>query len=96
MKLDEITDVVAERLNLPKKLVFNVYKLYWKSISEHITKLPLKEELSKEEFDALKTTFNIPSLGKLITSWDIVSRMKEHYKIKSKKGEELNDKSEEA
>ena len=65
MKHSEIINKVAEELNLPEELVSRTYDAYWKFIRETISSLPLKNDLSKEQFDNLKTNFNIPSIGKL-------------------------------
>jgi hypothetical protein len=65
MKHSEIIKKVAEELNLPEELVSRTYDAYWKFIRETISSLPLKNDLSKEQFDSLKTNFNIPSIGKL-------------------------------
>lgn len=56
---------VAEELSLPKKFVDRVYKSYWKAVREHICELPLKEDLTDEEFAQLQPNVNIPSIGKL-------------------------------
>ncbi|MCF0114095.1 MAG: hypothetical protein HUJ56_01995 [Erysipelotrichaceae bacterium] len=42
-----------------------VYKTYWNTIKALIQGLPLKDNITEEEFKSLKTSFNIPSLGKL-------------------------------
>jgi hypothetical protein len=63
--LNDIYKEVAEELGLPKQVVKKAYSSFWKFIRTTIGELPLKEDLSEEEFDKLKTNFNIPSLGKL-------------------------------
>ena len=65
MTYDEIVLEVSERLGLSKELVNKKYKAYWKSVKEHITSMPLKKDLSDEEFMKLQPNVNIPSLGKL-------------------------------
>ena len=55
---------VAWELGLPKVFVDRVYKSYWRAVRAHITSLPLKQDLTDEEFLSLKTSVNVPSLGK--------------------------------
>lgn len=62
---EEAVAKVAEELQLPKKFVDRVYRSYWKAVREHITELPLKDDLSDEEFIRLQPNVNIPSIGKL-------------------------------
>lgn len=65
MKYQDIVKIVAKELNLSEELVSRTYDSYWKYIRETISSLPLKDDLSRESFDSLKTNFNIPSIGKL-------------------------------
>ena len=48
---------VAEEMNIPVEVVEFAYKSYWKFIRKTIQELPLKENLSEEEFAKLKTNF---------------------------------------
>lgn len=70
MTYEQIVNTVSEELGLPVDLVRNTYKAYWKFIRDTIQELPLKEEISEEDFSKLKTNFNIPSLGKLTCTRD--------------------------
>lgn len=70
MTYEQIINTVSEELELPVDLVKNTYKAYWKFIRDTIQELPLKEEISEEEFSKLRTNFNIPSLGKLTCTRD--------------------------
>lgn len=79
MKYDEIFDKVSKELNIPKEVVELAYKSYWEFIRLKIKDLPLKEDLSEEEFSKLKTNFNIPSLGKLSCTYDRMRRVKKSY-----------------
>lgn len=84
MTLEGIITEVAEKLNLPKELVGKTYKAYWKSVREHISSLPLKQDLSEEEFKKLQPNVNIPSLGKLNVTLDRYRRMKKSQEYKNK------------
>ena len=65
MRHSDVIKKVAEELSLPEELVSRTYDAYWRFIRESISELPLKDNLSKDTFDNLKTNFNIPSIGKL-------------------------------
>ena len=71
---------ISRELNLPSGVVDKAFKSYWRFIRDTIQKLPLKDDMSEEEFQQLRTNFNIPSLGKLSCSYDRVKRVKERYK----------------
>jgi hypothetical protein len=53
------------KLDLSIDEIKDIYKAYWKFIRSKIEELPLKEDLDEETFNKLKTSFNIPNLGKL-------------------------------
>ena len=84
MTYDEIISKVADKLGLSVELVDKTYRAYWKSIREHITSLPLKEDLTDEEFLKLQPNVNIPSIGKLHVTLDRYKRMKKCKKLKIK------------
>jgi hypothetical protein len=67
---------VAEEMNIPVEVVEFAYKSYWKFIKDTIQELPLKEDLSEEEFAKLRTNFNIVSLGKLTCTYDRYKKKK--------------------
>lgn len=81
MTLDDIVNDVSVKLNLPKGLVDKTYRAYWKAVREHIESLPLKEDLSEEEFMELQPNVNIPSIGKLNVTLDRYKGVKQYYKI---------------
>lgn len=70
MTYDDIIEQVSKEIELSPKVVDKTYKSYWKSIRDIIQELPLKENLSEEEFNKYKTNFNIPSLGKLSCTYN--------------------------
>lgn len=75
----EIIKTVSEELKIPSDTVNLVYKNYWKYIKDTIESLPLKENLTKEDFKKLRTNFNIPSIGKLNLSEDRYNRKKQNF-----------------
>lgn len=70
MNWDIIYDRVSRETGVDKRVVKTAYRLYWRFIKDTIAKLPLKEDLTEEEFNKLRTNFNIPSLGKLTCTYD--------------------------
>lgn len=60
----------SRELGLPSELVEKVYRAYWLAIKQSIQVLPLKEDLTEDDFSELRTSVNIPSLGKMFVSWD--------------------------
>lgn len=74
--LNEIYDQVAKELGLESEVVKAAYQAQWQFIRNTIEELPLKEELSEEEFSRLRTSFNLPSLGKIYTTNEKVKRAK--------------------
>lgn len=52
---------------------------YWKFIRQTIQELPLKEDLTKDEFNKYRTNFNIPSIGKLSCTYDRYKAIKDKF-----------------
>jgi DNA-binding transcriptional regulator YhcF (GntR family) len=74
---------LAKELGLEPNTVKKVYSAYWLKIKQHIEKQDIKEsnieDLSLEEFQNLRSSINISSLGKLYTSPDIIKRVKRRF-----------------
>lgn len=70
MTKEKIYKQVANELGLTYEDVRDVYQSYWRFIKSKITSLPLKERLSEEEYSKLRTSFMLPSLGKLFCDYD--------------------------
>jgi hypothetical protein len=81
MKYAEIINKVSEELDLPPDIVNKTYKAYWKFIKTNIQSLPLKDDISIEDFSKLRTNFNIPSLGKLVCTYDRMLGVKKRYNL---------------
>lgn len=65
-----VYEEIAAEMNLPVEVVKLAYTSYWRFIRHTIEVLPLRNNLSEDEFNQLKTNFNIPSLGKLNCTYD--------------------------
>lgn len=70
MTLKQIIEKVSEETGLPITLVKSTYYGYWQFYRTKIQELPLKEDLTEEQFNDLKVNFNIPSIGKLYCSYN--------------------------
>lgn len=81
MMYEEIVSRVSTETGLTARLVDRTYKAYWKAIREYIKSLPLKEDLTDEEFLHLRPNINLPSLGKLNVTLDRYHGMKKHFEI---------------
>ena len=77
----DIISKVSEELNLPKEVVDKTYKAFWLFINKTIKSLPLKDNLSEEDFAKLRTNFNIPSLGKLTCTYDRMLGIKKRFEF---------------
>lgn len=79
MTYEDIIEKVSEEANLPKEVADRIYKSYWEFIRNTIKDLPLKKDLSEEQFNKIRTNFNIPSIGKLYCSYDKYSKIKKRF-----------------
>lgn len=80
MKYTEAVAEISQELDIPKEVVLESYRSFWKFIREKIKELPLKEDLTEEEFNELRTNFNIPSIGKLSCTYERYQYIKNNYK----------------
>lgn len=81
MNYKDIIDKVSVQLNLPSEFVEKTYKAYWKFIRNYIENIPLKQDLTEEEFNKYRTNINIPSLGKLYCTYDRMLGVKKRFNI---------------
>lgn len=79
MDYKRIISKVSEDVGIPEKLVDKIYKSFWFFVKSSIQELPLKKDLTKEEFLLLRTNFNIPSLGKFTCTYDRYSGVKARF-----------------
>lgn len=78
---------VSKDLGISPDVVEKVYKAYWLYIKTTIEALPLKENLTEEEFLKLRTNFNIGSLGKLFVTYNHYVGIKKRFEYLRKIGE---------
>lgn len=70
---------ISQQLDLPPERVMEIYKSYWKYIRDYIQELPLKEELTEEQFNTLKVNINIPLLGKFNCNYARILKQKSSF-----------------
>lgn len=80
MNYKPIFEKVSQETGIPEEVVSLAYRTFWKFIRETITELPLKENLTEEEFNELRTCLNVPSLGKLVCTYERYLGMKKRFK----------------
>lgn len=66
---------IAEKYNMSVKEVETVVQSQYSFMHNKIKELKLEGIKTREEFDALKTNFNIPCIGKLYASWAIFKKI---------------------
>lgn len=76
----EIINKVSGDTGISPDIIDKTYKSFWLYIRNTIQEIPLKEELSEEEFLKIKSNFNIPSLGKLTCTYKRYKGVKEKFK----------------
>ena len=86
---NSIFEQVSQELNLPSEVVKKAYYSFYEFMREHIKALPLKDNISKEEFDKLRTNFNLPSLGKLSCTYTRMVGVNERFKYIRKLREDI-------
>lgn len=80
MTYQEIINKVSGDMGISPDIVDKAYKAFWKYIRDTIQDIPLKDDMSEEEFIMLKPNFNIPSLGKLTCTYKKYRGIKEKFK----------------
>ena len=80
MNYPDIIGKVSQEMDIPLEVVYTAYKSYWKFIKQTIQSLPLKDDISEEDFTKLRTNFNVPSLGKLTCTYDRMMGVKKRFK----------------
>lgn len=92
MIYQEAIKQVAEELKIPAQVVKEAYESYWTFVRNSIKALPLKDSLSKEEFNELRTNFNVPSIGKLSCTYERMVGVKKRFEYIRKLRDDYNNK----
>ena len=79
----------AEKLGISVDVVEEVYQSYWKCIKEHIEAIPLKDDISQEEFEKYPHAFRITGLGAIFCTYEKYRKKKDLVnKRRAKRNEE--------
>lgn len=87
----KILNELSKELNLSIETIESTYKAYWLFIREKIKNLPLKKNMTEEEFESLKTNFNLPSLGKLNCTYERWKRLHDYNHKYKKEDDQYNE-----
>lgn len=87
---DKVFKEVANNLGLKESDVKDVYRLTLQFIKDKIEELPLKEDLTEEEFNKLKTAFILPEIGKFGCDYNTYKKIRFWY-LKRGKSNDKND-----
>lgn len=68
--MNNIYKEVGNKLSLPNKVIEDTYRAYWLFIKTKTEELELKEGMDEQQFDSIRTSFNLPGLGKLGVTYD--------------------------
>lgn len=79
MTYKDVLNKVSKDTGIEVDIIDKTYKSYWVFIRNTIQELPLKDNLSEDSFNELKTNFNIPSLGKLSCTYNRYRRVKDKF-----------------
>ena len=79
--LEKVLHKASKELNLNPKEVSKAYILYWRYFREYISSIEFRKDMSKNDFDNLHASFNIPSLGKFCCTYDRYLRLKKKEKL---------------
>ena len=77
--VQEQIDIVAQEMDLPKEVVTVAYRSFWEFMRDTLREYPKYYNITEEEFNNLKVNFNLPSIGKLYTTWDKIEIKKKKY-----------------
>jgi hypothetical protein len=91
MKTADAVQQVAEKLGIPYDVAQKAYGSAWEFIKLKMQEIPLRDNLTEEEFDKYRPNFNIPELGKFVVTWDKYQRVKRRMEYVKKLKEEQND-----
>lgn len=76
MKTNDAIRIASEELGIPFEVASKAYSMTWEFIQTKMKELPLKEDLTEEQFNALRPNFNIPELGKFYVTWNKYQKIK--------------------
>ena len=85
--LTKIFKDIAKEYNITLEEVENIHESQWCFVRETLDQLDLQSVETEEEFEKLKTNFNIPALGKFYVTFKSLNYVKERSEKARSRGE---------
>ena len=82
--ISDIIEEVSETLGTPPGVCMKAYMSYWKFVKESLESLPLKGNLKEEDFQDMRTSVNVPSLGKFYCDYKRWEGIRKKFEILKK------------
>ena len=80
-RADEIkAEEIADKYGIDVEIVMEIIKSPYDFIQKKTKELDFKNDLTREEFDKMKTNFNIPGIGKLYASFYLYNEIQKKKK----------------
>lgn len=92
MNLDSIYKEVASELNLPVDVVEKAYRSMFKCYAEKIKGMNLDNKYSEKEFNKLRCSFNVPSVGKFFCHYKWYKKITDRKELYNKLKQNAKDK----
>lgn len=80
IKIEEM----SKEMSIPKDVIIKAIESQYEFIRKKTKELHFDPNLTREEFNAMKTNFNIPCIGKLYASFYMYRKMNENAKKRNK------------
>lgn len=84
-QLKEELQRLSFKHNVPIDVIYFIYKTPYEFIKNTIDNFDKFGDITEEDFNNLRVSFNIPSIGKLYTNWDIINKKRNIYNKWQKK-----------
>ena len=92
MRVSKLYPKVAKELGISEDRVREIYQAYWKFYLDKVRELPLKDGMTQEDFNGLKSGFHIQKIGKFYCNYKTYTRvMKVKEKITKKYNKNVKD-----
>lgn len=91
MKYEKQLIHISEELNIPIEVVREAYFSFWKFIRDKMREIPFNQEMTEEQFNEYRTSFNIPSLGKFSCSFERMLNVKKSKEYRKEKNGRIQD-----
>ena len=75
---------ISQEMSIPKEVVIKAIESQYEFIRKKTKELHFDPNLTREEFDEMKTNFNIPCIGKLYASFYMYRKMNENARKRNK------------